>query len=220
MLRAMLQIAGTVVTLTVALFVSAGRLDWPMAWAFLLTFVAFSVLPFLVLSPSLIAERSALFKKGDRADALLAVAFALLLYPGTMVVCGLDRRFGWSPSLPNGVPVLALVLFAIGYGFVLWAMRVNPFFATGVRVQRERGHRVIDRGPYAWMRHPGYAGTMAAHLVLPVALGSLWGLVPAVVGSLLLAVRSVHEEQVLSQGLSGYQEYARRVPWRLVPGVW
>ena len=108
----------------------------------------------------------------------------------------------------------------MGYAFSLWAMRVNPFFATVVRIQSERGHRVVDQGPYRWVRHPGYAGAVVAHLALPVALGSLWGLAPAVLGCLFLLARIQAEERTLRSGLTGYPEYASRVRWRLVPGVW
>ena len=99
-------------------------------------------------------------------------------------------------------------------------MRANPFFATVVRVQRERGHRVVDQGPYGMVRHPGYAGAIATHLALPVALGSLRGLLTAVAGCLLLALRAVREERVLARELGGYREYMSRVRYRLVPGVW
>jgi protein-S-isoprenylcysteine O-methyltransferase Ste14 len=216
----MFQTAGTVILLAASLFVSAGRLQWPMAWAVLLAFVAFSVVAFLVVSPALIEERSKLLAETERADAVLASLFALLLYPGTMVVCGLDRRFGWSWSPSGPLKLAALGVFIVGYSFALWAMRVNPFFATAVRVQKERGHQVVDRGPYGSIRHPGYAGTIAAHLALSLALGSLWGLVPAGAGGLLLAIRAVREERVLQRELAGYQDYMERVAWRLLPGIW
>lgn len=99
-------------------------------------------------------------------------------------------------------------------------MRVNAFFATAAKVQPERGHRVVDAGPDGWVRHPGNAGTVVAHFVLPIALGSLWGIVPAVVGSALLGVRAVHEERCLIRELVGYAEYMGRVPWRFAPLVW
>lgn len=98
--------------------------------------------------------------------------------------------------------------------------RANPFFATVVRSQSKRGHRVIERGPYAWVRHPGHAGAILAQLVLPLSLGTLWGLAPALLGCLLLAARIVREERTLRGGLAGYSEYGSRVRWRLVPGVW
>jgi len=218
--RAALQTLATVLLLAGALFLSAGTLGWPMAWAFLATFGAFSLVALLVLSPALLAERSRLLAGGTRADVPLSLAFSLFLYPGTLVACGLDRRLAGSPRLPAGVQVLALALFVTGYAFALWAMRANPFFATVVRIQTDRGHRLVDRGPYRWVRHPGYAGAVFAHLWMPIALGSLWGVLPALVGCLLLALRIVHEERTLRRGLAGYADYAARVRWRLAPGIW
>ena len=220
LLRSAFEVAATFGGLGGVLFVSAGELRWPMAWALLGVFLAYSVVAVLVVDPALLEERRRVLAGSEPRDVVLSSTFAVLLYPGTLAACGLDHRFGGSPALPAGVEVAALVLFLAGYSFALWAMRVNVFFSAAVRVQKERGHRVVDRGPYRWVRHPGYAGSIAAHLALPFALGSLWGLLPAVAGALLVAVRAVYEEGVLVRELAGYREYTARVPWRLVPGLW
>lgn len=220
MTLALLETLATLLILAAALFASAGSLHWPMAWVFLGLFVASAVVGFVGVSRSLIVERSHLLAKTERGDAPLSVTFAFLLYPGTLLACGLDRRFGWSLPLPPAVQLLALGVFIAGYGFAFQATRANPFFSAAVRIQRDRGHRVVDQGPYRWVRHPGYAGASVAHLALPIALGSLWGLAPAVLGVGLLACRVIGEERMLREGLPGYAEYARRVRWRLVPGVW
>jgi len=191
-----------------------------MAWAYLAGFAATSVVALVTASPGLVAERSRLLGGGERDDVVLSIAFFLLLYPATWLACGLDRRFGASPALLLPYELAALALFLSGYAFALWAMRVNAFFSTMVRIQRERGHRVVDRGPYRFVRHPGYAGALLAHLALPLALGSLWGLVPAALGCAGVALRIVGEERTLRGGLAGYTEYAARVRWRLVPGIW
>ncbi|HVN37120.1 MAG TPA: methyltransferase [Myxococcota bacterium] len=191
-----------------------------MAWAYLTGFAATSVVALATASPGLVAERSRLLGGGERDDVVLSLAFFLLLYPAIWVACGLDRRFGASPALPLALELAALALFLAGYAFALWAMRVNAFFSTMVRIQRERGHHVVDRGPYRFVRHPGYAGALLAHLALPLALGSLWGLVPAALGCVGVALRIVGEERTLRGGLAGYTEYAARVRWRLLPGAW
>jgi len=203
-----------------ALFGSAGSLDWPMAWAYLVAFAATAVAALATSSPDLVAERSRLLAGGERDDVAVSIGFFFFLYPATWVACGLDRRFAASPALPLSLELAALALFLAGYAFALWAMHVNAFFSTRVRIQRERGHRVVDRGPYRFVRHPGYAGGVLAHLALPLALGSLWGLVPAALGCAGLALRIVGEERTLRGGLAGYAEYAARVRWRLLPGVW
>jgi protein-S-isoprenylcysteine O-methyltransferase Ste14 len=210
---ALLALLGT------CLFVSAGRISWLAAWVYLATFAAFTAATFAVVEPELIRERAAPGTDSDREDALLAGIGFLGLYPGTLIVAGLDAGRTGS-SIPEVGQILAFVTFASGYGFALWAMRVNAFFSTFVRIQSERGHSVISSGPYAWVRHPGYAGTIVAHLALPVALGSTWAFVPALLGSLVFVVRTAREDRVLANRLRGYREYQICVPWRLVPRVW
>jgi protein-S-isoprenylcysteine O-methyltransferase Ste14 len=219
MLRAGFEAIALLAFLGTCLFLSAGRISWLAAWAYLAVFAAFTAATFAVVQPELIRERAAPGTDSDRKDALLAGFGFLGLYPGTLIVAGLDAGRTGS-SIPEFGQVLAFVTFASGYGFALWAMRVNPFFSTFVRIQAERGHAVISSGPYAWVRHPGYTGTIVAHLALPVALGSTWAFVPALLGSLLFVVRTAREDHVLTERLLGYREYQARVPWRLVPRLW
>ena len=221
MLRAWLGVAILLLLLAACLFGSAGRLDWAAAWTYLAVFGAFVVAAFALLDPSLIRERAAPGPEVDRGDAALASLGFVGLYPGTLIVAGLDAgRFGGSPGLSLGAQISALLVFSLGYALALWAMRANPFFATFVRIQDERGHSVIDAGPYAWVRHPGYAGTLVAHFALPLALGSWWALLPASFGCLLFVLRTAREDRTLEARLPGYREYQLRVPWRLVPGIW
>ena len=99
-------------------------------------------------------------------------------------------------------------------------MIVNKFFVKFVRIQAERGHYVVTDGPYAYIRHPGYAGTVLAFIVLPIALSSLWALIPALVGGSLLVIRTFLEDRFLQKEFDGYREYASSVRWRLLPGIW
>jgi protein-S-isoprenylcysteine O-methyltransferase Ste14 len=219
--RAVFVAALFLLLLAVGLFGSAGRLDWPMAWAFLAVMGSFVVTAFVLIDPALIRERASLEAGIEPKDVILAGLGFVGLYPGTVVVAGLDAvRFAWSPPLPAGAKLLALAVFALGYGFAFWAMRANPFFSTFVRIQEERGHRVVSEGPYAYVRHPGYAGTLLAHVALPLALGSLWGLIPALIGVVAFVARTGEEDATLERGLPGYREYQQRVRWRLVPGLW
>lgn len=218
--KALVETVGTLLLLAAALLLPARDLGWPEAWAFLLVMAAFSAIALASVERDLVEERSRLLAQGDAVDVVLSIAFALLLYPGTLVVCGLDHRHGWSARVPALVEATALCLFIAGYVFALWAMRANRFFSTVVRIQTDRGHRLIDDGPYRFVRHPGYAGAMLAHLALPIALGSLWGLVPAAAGCALLALRVLNEEALLLRELDGYRAYTSSTRWRLVPGVW
>jgi protein-S-isoprenylcysteine O-methyltransferase Ste14 len=218
--KAVLESVGFGLVLVLALFAPAGTLAWPTAWAVVAFYIVLSAVGFLILPPDLIAERSGIPQGSQPADLLIASAAFLLMLPGSFAVCGLDARLRASPALPAAVRGVAFGGFALGYAFTLWATRANRFFSSVVRVQAERGHRVVSSGPYAWIRHPGYAGAMAAHLLLPVALGALWGIVPAALGCILLALRIRLEERVLREGLAGYADYCRRVRWRIVPGLW
>jgi protein-S-isoprenylcysteine O-methyltransferase Ste14 len=217
-------VAASVVLLSflgLCLFLAAGTAAWPMAWYFLLVFAAFIAATFALVDPDLVRERASPGKEAQRSDVILASLGFLGLYPGVLLTAGLDAvRYGWTPPLPAALRFAALGVFILGYAFALWAMRSNRFFATFVRIQTERGHRVIEAGPYVWVRHPGYAGTLVAHLALPLALGSLVALVPAAVGSAVFVLRTVVEDRTLGRELPGYAAYQRRVPWRLVPGLW
>lgn len=220
MARAALSTLGFSLVLGVLLFLPAGTLDWPIAWALLIFFAVYSMIGYAWLDPGLIHERTSIPTDTRLVDMMLAGPAFILILPVTLVVCGLDERDGWSPPMPAVVQWLALVVFALGYVFSLWAARTNRFFSTVVRIQRERGHHVIDTGPYALVRHPGYAGPLISHMALPVALGSLWAFVPSIAGAILLMLRAVYEERRLMAELPGYSEYMQRVRWRAFPGLW
>jgi len=207
--------------LAAILFGSAGHVDWPMAWALLAVYLAFIIIAFFVVEPDLIQERSHIRAGVKRWDLVLASLSFVWFSPVTLLVAGLDaERFEWSPSFPAAVQLLALAVFVLGTAIGCWAEATNKFFSTFVRIQTERGHCVIIDGPYAHVRHPGYAGTIFASIALPLLLGSLWALVPAFVGSCLLALRTLLEDRTLMEELGGYTEYASRVRWRLLPGMW
>jgi protein-S-isoprenylcysteine O-methyltransferase Ste14 len=166
-------------------------------------------------------ERAAPGPGVDRVDVLVATLGYLGLYPGTFLVAGLDAvRFGPAIPIPQSAQITAFLVFALGYGFAFWAVRSNPFFATFVRIQEDRDHSVVSPGAYALVRHPGYAGALLAHLALPFALGSIWALVPAAVGTIFFVARTSREDRTLRDRLVGYREYQAQVRWRLLPGVW
>ena len=167
------------------LFGAAGSLSWPMAWAVLGIYSFLKAAAFAFLDPELIRERVAPGPGVDRGDVVLATLGVLALYPGTFVVAGLDAvRFGPAVAMAESVQVAALLIFVLGYGFAYWEVYSNPFFATFVRIQEDRDHSVVSSGPYALVRHPGYAGVLLAHLALPFALGSIWALLPAALATL------------------------------------
>jgi protein-S-isoprenylcysteine O-methyltransferase Ste14 len=136
------------------------------------------------------------------------------------VVAGLDVRFHWTGENPFAFHVGGLLANISGYVLFLWAMVSNAFFSEGVRIQEERDHTVASGGPYRYVRHPGYAGAIVAGVATPFLLGSLWGLIPAVLSAVLYVVRTALEDKTLMEELPGYPEYAQQTRWRLFPGLW
>ena len=203
------------------LFVPAGTLDWPMAWVVLATFGVLAGAAVAFLDPELLRQREAIERGSKPWDPPLAMGGFVFLIALPLVFSGWDVRYtgGVSPIGPIARSV-AFVLFVAGQAFGLWAMRVNRFFAKFVRIQHERGHRVVTGGPYAIVRHLGYAGGIVSYVALPVALGSWRGALVACVGGVLFVVRTRLEDRVLQAELDGYRDYAARVRWRLVPGLW
>jgi protein-S-isoprenylcysteine O-methyltransferase Ste14 len=153
-------------------------------------------------------------------DKVLAPLMALSISLPPVVVAGLDHRFGWSPAFPLWLNLLGFFLIAFGYAFAVWALVENRFFSSVVRIQTDRGHVVCDSGPYRIVRHPGYAGSILPLLGIVLALSSLWTLIPAAVALLIAVIRTALEDRALQEDLPGYKEYARRVRYRLFPGIY
>jgi protein-S-isoprenylcysteine O-methyltransferase Ste14 len=203
-------------------FVS-GRTDWSRAWiyvGFTMGFMVFGCIVLARLSPDLLAERSKV-RHGTKTFDKWLVPFVALIGPlGTWCVAALDVRAHWPPMVPVWWSVAAFAVCGMGLLLAFWAMLTNRFFSATVRIQEERGHVVIDGGPYRYVRHPGYTGSLALSLATPVALGSWLALIPAAFLALVLAVRTALEDRTLRTELKGYEEYASRVRSRLVPGLW
>jgi protein-S-isoprenylcysteine O-methyltransferase Ste14 len=218
-LRRMLQVFVTYLVLAVILFSSAGSLKWMWAWAYLGLGFVILVINAVILPAELIAERGQPGENVKPWDRLLATLTGLptLAVP---IVAGLDKRFAWSPQLTPAVHLTGLTLFALGQGLFSWAMASNKYFSTAVRIQMDRGHTVATSGPYRYVRHPGYAGFAISFLGTSLALGSLWATIPAGLTACLLVVRTALEDRTLQDELPGYRDYARRVRYRLLPGIW
>jgi len=203
------------------LFGAAGRLDWPMAWAYMIVLLVSTVTLLALGDREMLMVRAGKQKGAKKWDRILTTFSFLLFWPVSTVVAGLDYgRFHLSPSIPLPVRVAAMIAFTAGLAFSVWAMVANKFFVKFVQIQTDREHTVITNGPYAYVRHPGYAGSFLSFISLPVALGSLWALLPASAGLSLWVVRTYLEDQTLQKELDGYSQYAARVRWRLVPGIW
>jgi protein-S-isoprenylcysteine O-methyltransferase Ste14 len=205
------------------LFLAAGRLDWTGAWTFLALNIFTQTLSAIILTrrqPDLLGERSQVGQGTKGWDRFFAPAITIFGTLAMIVVAGLDLRFRWSENISIFIWWVALMGSLASQLFVLWAMATNRFFATTVRIQEERGHQVVDSGPYRIVRHPGYAGSVVYTLLIPLVLGSYWVYIPAILTVILLVIRTMLEDRTLQEELSGYGEYARKVPSRLIPRVW
>jgi protein-S-isoprenylcysteine O-methyltransferase Ste14 len=207
------------------LFVCGGDLGWWQAWVYSLLIVAAGVGGRLFAErrhPGLTAERqnTESIQEAKAWDKVLAPMMALSISFPLVIVAGLDHRFGWSPVFPLWLNLLGICLIAIGYAFGAWAFVENRFFSSVVRIQADRGHVVCDSGPYRIVRHPGYAGNILPLPGIVLALSSLWTIIPAALALVIAVIRTSLEDQTLQEELPGYQEYARRVPYRLFPGIY
>ncbi|MBR1247220.1 isoprenylcysteine carboxylmethyltransferase family protein [Bradyrhizobium sp. AUGA SZCCT0169] len=221
--KLLLQNTLFVVGMGALLFASAGTLHWPGAWACLATSAALGPACGLWLAktdPALLAERMRLTAREEQPAAdkkfMLVFAAAGLIW---FVAMGLDRRMQAS-DVPLALEVLGLVMYLLSTGFIMWVFRENSFAAPVIKVQAARGHHVISTGPYAFVRHPMYSGIMLFFIGVPLLLGSWWGVALAPLFAILFAVRARIEERTLIAGLPGYADYAARVRYRLVPGIW
>jgi protein-S-isoprenylcysteine O-methyltransferase Ste14 len=220
--RLVLSVGWSLLIFVLCLFLPAGTLAWFKGWLFFGVTVAASILITVYLkrvNPDVVAARVNRHEGTKGWDRVLLRLFlpALVL---TLPVAALDNgRFHWFP-VSWWVWGIGYVLLIIGMLGLTWAESVNKFFEPTVRIQTDRGHTVIDSGPYAIVRHPGYVSAFLVFIGTPLCLGSLWALIPAVLACLLLVVRTILEDRTLRTELPGYDEYAQKVRYRLVPGIW
>jgi protein-S-isoprenylcysteine O-methyltransferase Ste14 len=211
-----------VVIMGVALFWSAGRLDWWPAWAALLVMAAWVLATGYVIlrfNPHLLVERLGPRKGAKTWDAAI-LGIVGIVQLARYIVAGLDLRYGWTGDFPLALQIAGLLLCIPGYALVVWATASNAFFSQIVRIQTERDHQVARGGPYRYVRHPAYVGAILYELTVPLLLASWWALLISSLSAALLILRTLLEDRTLQAELPGYPEYARQVPYRLLPGVW
>ncbi len=199
------------------LFLFAGNWRDPWLWAFVLTWAAATLYAFTGVDDDLLKER---FRPPSSGADRVALGFVRIFALALVLLGALDSGRWHLAPVPPGVRALALAGMAIGFGLFFRAMRENHFFSAVVRLQSDRGHRVVDSGPYSVVRHPGYAGMLVGMPCAGLALGSLISFAIGVVLSLMIVRRASIEDVFLRQNLEGYVAYAARVRYRLLPGVW
>lgn len=203
------------------LLLPAGTLHYWQAWLFIAVFTVATIVPTVYLGRTNPAALQRRMRAGPRAEPRKAQKFIITgSFVGlfaTMVFSALDHRFGWS-SVPPWLSVLGDVLVATGLGIAMLVIVQNSYAAATVTV--ETGQTVVSHGLYRFVRHPMYVGNVIMMIGIPLALGSYWGLLFVIPGTLVLTLRIFDEEKLLNRELPGYPEYAERVRYRLVPHLW
>jgi len=204
------------------LFAAAGTLNWLRAWAYIGMNVALLMVNMVVLfrvNPEVINQRGKIKSDTKKFDKVISVMCAPLPFI-MLVIAGFDAvRFQWS-SMSGSLAIVGVAVLVSAQFLFLWAMAVNVYFETSVRIQKDRDQHVVASGPYQFVRHPGYVGFILMHVGTPLFLGSWWAFVPVFLMVILVVIRTALEDLTLHNELPGYTEYAHNVRYRLLPGVW
>jgi protein-S-isoprenylcysteine O-methyltransferase Ste14 len=212
---------GTVIV-GVLLFWPARTLDWWQAWAVVAITFLWTLGTGIVImrtNPDLLAERLGPRKGGKSWDTAIMGVVGIVTM-GRLIVAGFDHYYGWTSEFPIGVQITALVICASAHAMLVWATGSNAYFSQIMRIQTERGHAVASSGPYRFVRHPGYVGSILNELALPILLSSWWAFLLGVINVVLFLIRTALEDRDLNNELAGYKAYADKVRYRLLPGVW
>ncbi len=206
--------AEIVVTIVMAilLFSFAGRWDWGMGWALVILYAIWVVANALIVmpnSPTVLAERLTHRFSDHTWDNIILVFYGILTV-GKLIVAGMDFHYNWTERLSMTLQLSAMAIAVMGYGLLTWAMSANPFYAVGARIQTNAGTQLPTDGPYYFVRHPGYVGTIIFELATPIMLGSLWALIPGGIAAILIVIRTAIEDHMLQTELPGYGDYAQK----------
>ena len=214
-----------VVFLPLVLFIAAGTVDWVMAWIYVAIHIVFTLLSrFMVYrtNPETLVERARSTQAEDAAggDRAMVLIVGLLGPLVIWIVAGLNKRFSWPPDVSFTLQIISIAGIVFGYALGTWAMVTNAYFSAVVRIQKDRGHKVVTDGPYRFVRHPAYSGGLVSSLAMPLMLGSFWALIPSGIALIFLVIRMKNEDKMLMEELPGYSDYAQQTRYRLLPGIW
>ncbi len=217
--RRMVQIVFFDILMGLCLFIPAGTVRWFYAWFYYILILVSHISGLFWLPLDLIAERAGQKTNTEKWDRIIT-SLVVFSFMAIYIVSGLDQRWQWSGNMKVAVHLVGILLFLIGSGLELWAITANRFFSSEVRIQFDRGHTVCSSGPYRYIRHPGYAGIMVYFAASPLVLGSWWALIPAAILVIFMVIRTILEDRTLHAKLLGCKEYAAKVRFRLLPGIW
>ncbi len=222
--RSLLQLIFVVVyhaIVAAILFASAGRADLPFFWLYVLVMGTITMVAALAVqqrNPDLIREQ---MQPGQGNQDKMTVPLFVVSFLIHWIIAGLDvGRYHWLSSVPVGLQIVGLIGFGVGFSLVAWSTIINQFYSSVVRLQTDRGQQVITSGPYRFVRHPGYVGWLLFFVFSGIALGSWVSMLPALVPAFAVIRRTMIEDRMLQGSLDGYSDYASRVRYRLIPGLW
>jgi protein-S-isoprenylcysteine O-methyltransferase Ste14 len=223
-LRAIVLMLFFIVVIPLLPLLISRRWDWWEAW----TYAGISILGFAISRmlaarrhPDILSERAKFLQHKDAKPFDKILSPLVGLGGGIIpIIAGLDELFQWSPGFSPTVKIISLIIILAGYTLASYALIENRFFSGMVRIQTDRGHKVVSGGPYRWVRHPGYAGSLITYPVIPLLLDSEWTFIPAILLIIILVIRTYLEDKTLQKELPGYADYANKVRYRLVPWVW
>ncbi len=205
------------------LFGTAGTFNWPEAWVYIVIQFGWSTGLSVWLwghDPELLKDRLKFTKKSAKGWDKVLTFGSTPFYIAYLVIPGFDAvRYQWS-HVPLVAKVLCFILVVISFLWISLIMKENTYLSRFVEIQEERGHKVITTGPYKFVRHPMYIGAAILLISLPIALGSLYALIPTAFCIVFMIVRTVLEDKTLHKELEGYVEYAQKTKYRLIPGIW
>lgn len=217
--KRIIQVLLSFILISVIMFLTAWTVRWQWAWILISANIVILLINIYVLPAEVIEERGRKKENVKKWDRVLT-SISIIPVFGIYAVAGLDYRFYWSIDLDSSIHVIGLLFYFLGSMLTTWAMVSNKFFSTMVRLQTERGHQVATGGPYRFVRHPGYVGFLITDLMVPLVLGSLYGLLVSAIVVALQIIRTYLEDKTLHAELDGYAEYSKKVRYKLLPYIW
>ena len=222
-LRIVLRLLIAFVVMSAVFFGSAGTVAWPQAWLYMMiqfSFWAGTALWLKKHNPQLLKDRMVFLKPAAKGWDKTIIKTSTAVFVPYLLLPGLDAvRYQWS-SVPLPVSVVAYAGVMVSLLLFFAVLRENAYLSRFVEVQKERGHKVITTGPYRYIRHPMYVAVIVLLYSIPVALGSLWTLIPGLVLTILFIIRTHFEDKTLHDELEGYKAYSTKVKYKLFPGIW
>lgn len=223
--RSIISLLLSLIVSPLALFLAAGTFNWGMGWISIGVIFGGSILSRVIMAaknPDLVKERATGMDARDSKafDRWLVPIIGIFGPMLTFIIAGLNKRFGWLPEVSFTLEIAGVVGVILAFLITTWAMVVNRYFSSVVRIQTDRHQQVIMEGPYRFVRHPAYAGSVVGSIMMPFMLGSFWALIPGILTSVAIFIRTGYEDRTLQAELPGYIEYLRKTPKKLIPGIW